>query len=487
MGLVLRDLTKGNGSCTSSTKTWVDDEVADCDFRDARLNRRFRMLLKQIGSDVGQSIPLVCQDWANTKAAYRFFSNGRVSEVDILLSGHFASTRERLAAANGLILMLHDTTEFTFKRDKPELIGITKTVNKKGKAGWLTPHTLCGILMHSSLAATTEGVPLGLAAVKFWTRKKFKGTAALKKKINPTRVPIEKKESVRWLDKLRQATELAAEPGTCVHIGDRESDIYELFCTAREIGTHFLVRTCVDRLAGDGDHTIADEMDEVETKGLHRIEVRDNNGDLTKAVLELKCRRVHVLPPIGKQKRYPALTLTVIHAEERGTPKNRKKIEWKLITDLPVQSRKDVIETLEWYAMRWKIEVFHKILKSGCKAEDSKLRTAERLVNLISIFCILSWRIFWMTMINRSTPKASPSVALTKTEIDLLDQLINDKRKTSPHGKRLGTYLIKIARLGGYLARKNDPPPGNVVMWRGISRLTDIALGAALRRKNVGN
>jgi len=480
MGLVLRDLTNGNGSCTSSTKTWVDDEVADCDFRDARLNRRFRMLLKQIGSDVGQSIPLVCQDWANTKAAYRFFSNGRVSEVDIL-SGHFASTRERLAAANGIILMLHDTTEFTFKRDKPELIGITKTVNKKGKAGWLTPHTLCGILMHSSLAVTTEGVPLGLAAVKFWTRKKFKGTAALKKKINPTRVPIEKKESVRWLDNLRQATELAAEPGTCVHIGDRESDIYELFCTAREIGTHFLVRTCVDRLAGDGDHTIADEMDEVETKGLHRIEVRDNNGDLTKAALELKCRRVHVLPPIGKQKRYPALTLTVIHAEERGTPKNRKKIEWKLITDLPVQSRKDVIEKLEWYAMRWKIEVFHKILKSGCKAEDSRLRTAERLVNLISIFCILSWRIFWMTMINRSTPKASPSVALTKTEIGLLDQLINDKRKTSPHGKRLGTYLIKIARLGGYLAHKNDPPPGNVVMWRGLSRLTDIALGAALR------
>jgi hypothetical protein len=113
-------------------------------------------------------------------------------------------------------------------------------------------------------------------------------------------------------------------------------------------------------------------------------------------------------------------------------------------------------------------------------------RTAERLVNLISIFCILSWRIFWMTMINRSTPKASPSVALTKTEIGLLDQLINDKRKTSPHGKSLGTYLIKIARLGGYLARKNDPPPGNVVMWRGLSRLTDIALGAALRSRNCG-
>jgi hypothetical protein len=135
---------------------------------------------------------------------------------------------------------------------------------------------------------------------------------------------------------------------------------------------------------------------------------------------------------------------------------------------------------------RWKIEVFHKILKSGCKAEESKLRTAERLVNLISVFCILSWRIFWMTMINRSVPEAPPSVALTKTEIGLLDQLINDKGKIPHQRKVLGTYLVKIARLGGYLARKNDPPPGNIVMWRGISRLTDIALGAALRSKNCG-
>jgi hypothetical protein len=486
MGLVLRDCEKGNGSCSSLAKTWAEREAAGCDFRDARLHKRFLMLLGQIGSDVGQSIPLVCQDWANTKAAYRFFSNDRVSEADIL-SGHFASTRERLAATNDLVLMLHDTTEFTFKRDKPELIGLTKTVNKKGKAGWLTPHTLCGILMHSSLAVTTEGVPLGLAAVKFWTRKKFKGTAALKRKTNPTRVPVEKKESVRWLDNLKQATEMLTEPSRCVHIGDRESDIYELFCTAQEIGTHFLVRTCVDRLAGDGDRTVADEMDEVETKGLHRIEVRDNNGDLAEAVLELKYRRVHVLPPIGKQKRYPALTLTVIHAEERGTPKNRKKIEWKLITDLPVRSRQEAIEKIEWYAMRWKIEVFHKILKSGCKAEESKLRTAQRLVNLISVFCILSWRIFWMTMINRSAPEAPPSIALTKTEIGLLDQLVNDRGKIPPQRKILGTYLTKIARLGGYLARKNDPPPGNIVMWRGLSRLTDIALGATLEAQIVGN
>ncbi|WGD51045.1 hypothetical protein QA641_36665 [Bradyrhizobium sp. CB1650] len=103
-------------------------------------------------------------------------------------------------------------------------------------------------------------------------------------------------------------------------------------CLAREAGTHFVIRTCVDRLAGDGDHTIADEMDEVE--GLHRIDVRDNNGDTDEAVLEIRYRKIRVLPPIGKQKRYPAQILTVIHAEERVTPKNRKKIKWKLITDL---------------------------------------------------------------------------------------------------------------------------------------------------------
>jgi len=144
---------------------------------------------------------------------------------------------------------VNDTTEFSYQREKSEAIGITKSINSgRDKAGRLRSHTVCGILMHSSLAVTIEGVPLGLAAVKFWTRKKFKGSAALKKKINPTWIPIEKKESVRWLENLRQSTQLLDHPGRCIHIGDRESDIYELFCAAQEIGTHFLIRTCIDQL-----------------------------------------------------------------------------------------------------------------------------------------------------------------------------------------------------------------------------------------------
>jgi transposase-like protein len=487
MGLVLRDrAAKSTSRAAPSPQGWIDREIAGCEFRDARLGERFRKLLAQMGSAMGQSIPLVCQDWANTKAAYRFFSNDRVDEADIL-TGHFQSTHDRAAATDGLVLVLHDTTEFSYQREKPEAIGITKRINSgRDKAGRLRSHTVCGILMHSSLAVTIAGLPLGLAAVKFWTRKKFRGTAALKRKINPTRVPIEKKESIRWLENLKQSTALLGDPGRCVHIGDRESDIYELFCAAQEVGTHFLVRTCVDRLAGDGDHTIAEEMDAVAVKGLHRIEVRDSNGDPDKATLEIRYRKIRVLPPIGKQKRYPALTLTVIHAEERGNPKNRKKIDWKLITDLPVRSRNDAIEKLLWYALRWKIEVFHKILKSGCKAEESKLRTAQRLVNLISVFCILSWRVFWMTMLNRSDPDAPPDLALTEAEIGLLDHLMKDRDQRLLRRKTISHYLTKIARLGGYLARANDPPPGNTVMWRGMSRLTDIELGATIGAKNCG-
>jgi hypothetical protein len=305
--------------------------------------------------------------------------------------------------------------------------------------------------------------------------------------INPTRVLIEEKESIRWLQNLCESTKLLSAPGRCVHIGDRESDIYELFCTARGLDTHFVFRTCVDRLAGDGEHTIEDEIQEVDCKGLHRIEVRDKKRDAREAVLELKYRRIKVLPQIAKQKRYPPLELTVIHAKERDAPGGCEPIDWKMITDLPVRTRVEAIEKLNWYAMRWKIETFHKIMKSGCKAKASKLRTAGRLVNLIATFCIMGWRIFWMTMINRSAPDAAPGIALTKLEIKLLDRLVEDKDPQKSGRNTLTDYLTKIAQLGGYLARKKDPPPGNMVMWRGLARLTDIELGFILATGNVGN
>lgn len=467
-------------------RSWLDEEVEGCRFADGRLGKRFRVLLERLSKGLGETIPMACQDWASTKAAYRFFANQRVSEQEIL-SGHFQATRARFQVTEGWVLVLHDTTEFSFQREDPLAIGfINRVTCGKEPPGHFRLHTVCGLLMHSSLVVTTEGLPLGIAAVKFWARKRFKGCNALKKKINPTRVPIEKKESIRWLRNLRQATTLLNEPERCVHIGDRESDIYELFCVAREAGTHFLVRTCVDRLAEDGTRTISQEMDKPHSKALHRVEVRDRRGHCTRATLEVRWRRIRVLPPIGKQKHYPELTLTVIYAQELGMPKDREPIDWKLLTDLTISSRTEAIQKLVWYASRWKVETYHQILKSGCKAEASRLRTANRLVNLISVFCILSWRLFWITMLNRADSRMPAGHVFSKTERQLLDHLVPDRQVGGTAGRSLPFYITKLARLGGYLARSGDPPPGNRVMWRGLCRLTDIELGFHAA-KLVGN
>src|SRR5829696_10597612 len=196
----------------AAARSWWEQELAGCAFADARLGQRLRKLIERMAGAIGASLPLVCQDWANTKAAYRFFSNDRVSEAQIL-AGHFLATRDRFATTGGMILIIQDTTEFTFQRERAEAVGITYRVNSgKDKAGRFRMHTVCGLLMHSSLVITTERLPLGLSAVKFWSRRQFKGTAALKRKINPTRVPIEAKESIRWLENLRQSMAVLGAP-----------------------------------------------------------------------------------------------------------------------------------------------------------------------------------------------------------------------------------------------------------------------------------
>lgn len=223
------------GTLNSQSNGWIDQELGGCEFKDARLGKRFRVLMEQLAEGVGKSIPFACQDWANTKAAYRFFSNKQIGEAEIL-EGHFQATRSRVPRDKTPILVLHDTTEFIYHRTDKESVGILhQSPVGKDRDGNPQYYTVCGISMHSSLAVTTDGLPLGLAAIKFWTRDKFKGCNALKKKVNPTRLPIEQKESVRWLENLRQTTSRLGQADRCVHIGDRESDIYELFCTAQEV------------------------------------------------------------------------------------------------------------------------------------------------------------------------------------------------------------------------------------------------------------
>ena len=462
--------------------TVISEEVGESEFADARLGARFKKLVCQLSENMGAGISVACEDWANTKAAYRFLSNARVGEEDIF-SGHFKSTQRRFRHLDEAVLILHDTTEFSFKRKDTEAIGLLKKLPKSSTMTDVYGEkylTTCGILMHSSLVVTLSGVPLGLAAAKFWTRDQFKGTNALKNKINPTRIPIEQKESIRWLENIKQSSALIGEPSRCIHVGDRESDIYELFHTAEAVNTYFLVRTCVDRLAGDGNRLVSEEVSQSPLRGIHTINIRNKNGVEERVKLDVKYCTLRICPPISKKKRYSPLLLTVIEAAEKSAPRGREPIAWKLLTNLPVKSLAEAKEKIRWYAMRWKIETFHKILKSGCRAEDSRLRTAERLVNLIAIFCILSWRIFWMTMLNRQFPAAKAGFTFTVSEIAVLSQLAAQKGKTAKKALSLGECISQVARLGGYLARAKDPPPGNMVIWRGIIRLSDLVAGASL-------
>ncbi len=283
----------------SDADSLIQGELEAAAFPDERLGKRLGVMLQQFADNTAQSVPLACQDWANTKAAYRFFANERVTEEDIL-AGHFRSTRERFSGVAGTILVLHDTTQLSYRRENIGLLN-------KGQRSRTHPSghvPLCGLSLHSSLVLTPAGLPLGLAAVKFWTRQAFKGTNALKRKINPTRVPITEKESLRWLLNLQHATALLGEPARCVHVGDRESDIYELFCAAQDAGTHFLIRSCANRRAEDGTTRLEAEMAEVPVQGTHRVAVRDRHGRPSEAVLELRYRRVLLLPPVAKQKQY---------------------------------------------------------------------------------------------------------------------------------------------------------------------------------------
>jgi hypothetical protein len=204
-------------------------------------------------------------------------------------------------------------------------------------------------------------------------------------------------------------------------------------------------------------------------------------------VLEIRYRRLRIQTAKGKKKRYPDQMVTMIEAREQETPPDRERIDWKLITNLSVDSRQQAVEKVQWYALRWKIEIFHKILKLGCRAEQARLRTASRLVNLLAVFCILSWRVFWLTMTHRIDPDADPGLVFTDLELRILDRWATDRPTAQLQQHGLSHYLIKLARLGGYLSRNSDPPPGNETIWRGLTRLVDIQLGVIMSAEIVGN
>ena len=270
------------------------------------------------------------------------------------------------------------------------------------------------------------------------------------RKLNPTQVPIERKESMRRLDNLRLSSELIGAPERCVHIGDRESDIFEPFCLAHDLRTNFLVGSRVDRPAGNGDATIAQVMAGIEPAGVHLVSFRGAAGQPQEARLAVRFATMTVRPPIGKQKRYEHQKLQIIHAVEPDPPDHRDALVWKLITNLDVTSFGQAVQRLEWYARRWNIETFFKALKTGCRIKDIRLTTADRLVRCIAMARSTVWRIFWMTMPRGAKPAGTPAAIFTEIEPALLDHTTAAPKPGNP--RDLDCYLTAVARLGGDFA-----------------------------------
>jgi Transposase Tn5 dimerisation domain len=214
-------------------------------------------------------------------------------------------------------------------------------------------------------------------------------------------------------------------------------------------------------------------MDELSSQAKVEIEVPTQNR---RAILDLKFTRVDLRPPerITRAKNAFIVTCWVIRVAENTPPDGWEPLSWTLFTNIPIGSAAQAVEKLSWYRRRWSIEEFHKILKSGCSVEDCRLQTAERLKRYFALFCVIAWRLFWMVHIRRAAPDAPAEVALTQSEIGTLCSLKRFKQKLPPASPTVRQAIIAIACLGGYLNRKNDPPPGPTVMWRGWQRLASM-------------
>ena len=175
-----------------------------------------------------------------------------------------------------------------------------------------------------------------------------------------------------------------------------------------------------------------------------------------------------------------ATPASVFDILEEDPPPGREPIDWKLVTNLPVGDLAAAVEKLGWYALRWKAEVFRMVMKSGCHAEEARLETVERLTKFLTLIAVVNWCIFFVTMSARAKPDAAPDSVLIFAKISALDRIDASRTRPRLHRRPLAACLLQIAMLGGSLDRNRDPPPGNIVVWRGMTRLHDFAFGISI-------
>jgi hypothetical protein len=467
-------------------EAWAEYEFGGAPLGDRRLSRRLVVSAAAQAENPGRAFcGLERGSDAMIKGHYRFIEqpetgDSAVTAENILLP-HREQTLRRMQA-HKTVLCIQDGTDLNYNGlaecEDLGLIGKNQT-----KA------TTRGLHLHSTLAVTDDGLPLGVLRAAC--------TAPVAKdpedERTPAEVPIEEKKTYNWMEGLRDCTAVAATmPQTrIVCVMDREADFFELFDAWRqEPRTDLLVRADHDRCTME-DRKLFAAVKACEPELRFSLHVKRQSARPKQskqkarpgrperiAEIALRSRRIELKPPTAHKEKEP-LALWIVHALEETPPAGEKPIEWFLLTTMDVNSPEQAKTCLGWYCLRWRIEDWHRVLKSGCKVEKLQHDTAERLRRALAIHVVIAWRILLLTLLGRETPELPPDVFFDDFEVEVLGAYA--KYTNLPPPTTLGAAAFLVAKIGGYMARKSDPPPGNEIMWQGYTGLRTMCVGYAIR------
>ena len=451
---------------------WAVTEFADADLGDLRRTQRLVHLAHTLAQNPGATLPEACGSSAMLKAAYRFFDNDDIEPSDIVQS-HIEATYGRLHHVP-VVLAVQDTTEADWT-----------SLRATEGLGPLGCSTCQGLLVHTTLAITPERVPLGLLAQQVWARD----PNDVGKRARRKQLPISEKESQKWLHSL-DAVITAREccPHThLVSVGDREADVYDFLALERPPGVDVLIRAAWDRCVSTPERYVWATLEAQPVVSDLLIDVpRRGVQPARQAVLSLRYCRLTLAPPRHRKREgLPAVALWAVLVREREPPLDTEPIEWLLLTTVAVGSVEDAVVRVQWYSCRWGIEVWHRILKSGCRLEARQFATAERLHRCLSLYSVLAWRIFYATMLARAVPEVPCSVLLEPEEWQALYCAIHRVAQPPPEPPTLGQAVQWIAQLGGFVGRRRRDRPGAEVLWRGFQHLGDLTTMYSIMRPNA--
>lgn len=454
---------------------WAEDEFASLCLGDARRTARFKFTMGALAQAPHKSLPEALSGWGALKAAYGLLRSDALDH-DAIIDAHVHSS---VCRASGLdvVLAVQDTTyiDFTSHRSVEGLGRLSKEWQR-------------GLVVHNTLAMSTERVPLGLLAQEVWTRDiDTTGSRALRRQLS-----IEDKESNKWLTSLKVLNTLKESlPDTrLVSVADREADIFDLFHLPRPHGVELLVRAAWNRGALDEDdqHTyLWNLLEAAEPLGHCLVDIPATAKHPARtAKLSLRARAVRLKPPRSRpvsEGLKPIDMWAVLAREER--PGKNEPIEWMLLTTVPTETPAQVLERLDWYSARWGIEVWHRVLKTGCRIERLLLRKLEAIVNALAMLSIIAWRVQFAVMLARDVPEAPCTLLLDKDEWQALYCRVHEVSIPCPDPPSMHEAVHWIAGLGGWIGRKNDRPPGAEVLWRGFQSLAAFTPMFRIMRKNL--